>query len=362
MVQGNGNGNSGVSETPPPAAPSDPIRLLTEEIAALKAQVNANAEANQKPPNLAKALNRPSTFKGTRSDKETRAIDPWLESVERYVSANRLTDNKDKIETAASFLEGTAEREYSNRIREQGKFATFIEFKHWLIALYSPSDPVNTFRDRFFECAQRPGEGFEEYAFRFRTAHSLLDTPYPETFTVYHFVAKLLPTYRAIIRGDKEFSDYQNITIDDVVGKLKRMSREGPNSLTSTSSGLSLQDRISGSGNPNKRQRLNPNNGKSASTNTGIKPLTEKQRRFLMDNIKNGGGQYIFEELQSHPAWRKIAFDRKRCYKCAASNHFASNCSVPPRAPKSSTTSGSSLNAIFDELDTIGDLNDDTQL
>src|SRR5271169_2749501 len=201
------------------------LRALMEKVTALKAQVDAGSQSGQrgvKPPNLAKAVRRPEPFKGTKNDKDNRTIETWFKSIERFIAAHHFTLEKDKIETAASFLEGTAQREYEIRVKEYDEFTTFRQFKDWLTSHYSPADPVNTFRDRLFHCKQQIDESFDDYFNRFRVANSLIDEPLPTTYLVYLFIDNLQGRFKRQIRGDKEFSDYKNITLDDVLGKLKR--------------------------------------------------------------------------------------------------------------------------------------------
>src|SRR5271169_2135647 len=267
-------GNTGDNRTPtlsgdePPLTQEEQLRALRAEVAALMAQVNAQSTqpSHVKQPNRAKAVRRPEPFKGTRNDKDNRTVETWFKSIERFISANGFTEEKDKIETAASFLEvGLAQREYETRIKEHGEFSTFKQFKDWLVSHYSPADPVNTFCDRLFHCKQQVGESFDDYFNRFHVANSLVDEPLPATYLVYLFIDNLQGKFKGQIRGDKEFSDYKNITLDDVLGKLKRTNFDNlPDDSVSVKS---LHDRIS-SGNidqspPIKRRRF------TASGNSG---------------------------------------------------------------------------------------------
>src|SRR5271169_267617 len=110
-------------DEPPVLTPAEQLRALRAEVAALMAQVNAQSTqpSHVKQRNLAKAVRRPEPFKGTRNDKDNRTVKTWFKSIEHFISANRFIEEKDKIETAASFLEvGLAQREYETRIKEHG--------------------------------------------------------------------------------------------------------------------------------------------------------------------------------------------------------------------------------------------------
>ena len=203
------------------------LAAVEARIAALEALQNtAAARTAAKPPNLSKAVRRPEPFLGTQKDKNGRTVEIWLRYMEFYLEATRIEVESDKINVAASHLEGTARWEYDTRIMDAGNFTTYEAFSQWLINHYSPADPVNTSRDKFLNTVQRENEDFDSYFDRFRTARNLLDEIPSQSWVIFHFVNQLLPRYRAIIRGDKEFATYQNVTLDDVLAKLKRMKLE----------------------------------------------------------------------------------------------------------------------------------------
>jgi hypothetical protein len=234
-------------------------------------------------------------------------------------------------------LEDGAAREYHHRVKDHGPFITYDAVKEWLIEHYSPSDPVNTVRDHFFACRQKESESFEDYHYRFKEAKNLLDSPLSDTYIVYFFVKQLLRGYDQQIQGDPEFAKYDKVTTDDVVSKLKRVNRGIPYQL------LLQQQAAQSNSNPNKRfnsdhdsgnaakkrrigSQYESNKGPSTSQPNNNAPLTDGQKSFLENNIRNSGGRLLFEVVQNNTDWKRRAYSEARCYKCAATDHLANQC------------------------------------
>jgi hypothetical protein len=248
------------------------------------------------------------------------------------------------------FLTDAAGTEYDHKIKESGAFTTYQSLKDWLIAHYSTSDPINTYRDRFFNCFQKENESFDDYFQRFRDARSNLDSPLSETYVVYHFVRQLLPPYFQQIRGDKEFSEYKNITLDDVLAKLKRTNARAV--VGNTRGNTSAQSGHDNRGNSsNKRRRTDYQQSNTPRTQqSSSAELTDGQKRFVDAQIKRGGGNQFFESVQNNTGWQTQAKQANLCFKCASPRHYAQSCNAPlPRRQNTGTSVGG--------LNSIGDLN-----
>jgi Retrotransposon gag protein len=298
---------------------------------------------------------RPDPFKGTKADKDSRRIDNWLDRMDTYWRIVHVRKDTTKIDLMRGFLTDAAGTEYDNKIKESGAFTTYQNLKDWLIAHYSTSDPINTYRDRFFNCVQGENESFDDYFQRFRDARSTLDTPLPETYVVYFFVRQLLPLYFQQIRGDKEFSEYKNITLDDVLAKLKRTNakavfanttrREQNTTTTSAQSGHDNRN-----SNPKRRrtdyqQTNTPRTQQPTSTE-----LTDGQKRFVDAQVKRGGGNQFFENVQNNSGWRAQAKQSNLCFKCASPHHHSNSCDAPlPPLRQNTGSSVGNLNSLIPE-------------
>jgi hypothetical protein len=320
-----------------------------------------------------KKMRKPPGFKGDPEDRDNRTIHVFLDTMDNYLEIDTVqATERSKIHDLVSFLEDGAAREYHHRVKDHGPFITYNAVKEWLIEHYSPSDPVNTVRDHFFACRQKEGESFEDYHYRFKEAKNLLDSPLSDTYIVYFFVKQLLRGYRQQIQGDPEFAKYDKVTTDDVVSKLKRVNRGIPYQLL-------LQQQAAQSNNPNKRfnsdhdsnnaakkrrigSQYESNKGPSTSQPNNNAPLTDGQKSFLENNIRNGGGRLLFEVVQNNTDWKRRAYSEGRCYKCAATDHLANQCKA--KATPRNTGTGGNLNAIVpnDEFDEFDHLNDPSRL
>ena len=336
-----------VTPPPHPSENSTLMEALLARIQVLEAQ-QATASVTPKPPNLSKAVRRPEAFVGTQKDRNSRSVEIWLHYMEFYLKATRVEAESDKINVAASHLDGIARWEYDTRVTDAGSFETYDAFRQWLTQHYSPADPVNTARDAFLSCRQGESESLDSYFERFRMARNLLDEAPSQSWIVYHFVNQLLPWYKALIRGDKEFAEYKGISLDDVLAKLKRM-----NPLLVTSRYIQPKpqhDRPTQNTSQGKRRKVNSHSTTSNYTTT---PLTDGEKRFLENNIKKGGGILLRESVQNNTEWIQRARNQGLCIKCAGKGHYSKDC---PATRQSS--SSRSFNAIVDndELEHLNDL------
>lgn len=337
--------------TPPANEHENPnlMEALLARIQVLEAQ-QATAAVTPKPPNLSKAVRRPEAFVGTQKDRNNRSVEIWLHYMEFYLKATRVEAESDKINVAASHLDGTARREYDTRVTDAGSFESYDAFRQWLTQHYSPADPVNTARDAFLNCRQGETESLDTYFERFRMTRNLLDEAPSQSWIVYHFVNQLLPRYKALIRGDKEFAEYKDISLDDVLAKLKRMN---PLLVTSQYVQPKLQhDRPTQSTSQGKRRKFN-NSSTTSASNYITTPLSDGEKRFLENNIKKGGGILLRESVQNNTEWIQRARTQGLCIKCAGKGHYAKDC---PTTRQSS--SSRSFNAIMDDnqLEHLNDL------
>jgi len=215
---------------------------------------------------------------------------------------------------------------------DAGNFTTYEAFSQWLINHYSPADPVNTSRDKFLNTVQRENKDFDSYFDRFKTARNLLDEIPSQSWVIFHFVNQLLPRYRAIIRGDKEFATYKNVTLDDVLAKLKRMN---PTLVTSqhraniepTNIQRRSFDNDNQSSQPLKRRKISSSSG-SSSIQHNTTPLTDGEKKFLDNNIKRGGGILLRESVQNNAEWIQQARKEWLCIKCASKGHYSRECTA----------------------------------
>jgi hypothetical protein len=63
---------------------------------------------------------------------------------------------------------------------------------------------------------------------------------------------------------------------------------------------------------------------------SSITPLSSAEKNWLTQNVKRGGGKYVFDRVQNHPEWRQIADKIKACYQCGAIGHSRDSCKVKP--------------------------------
>jgi hypothetical protein len=281
----------------------------------------------QRQKDVAKAMHRPEPFMGTVKDKNNRAMEIWLDEMSDYLNITTPNDDELKINVATSFFQGTARKEYRDKIKD-GKFRTYDELCKWLLSHYAPSDPVNAVRDRFVSCIQGSNESFDAYFERFRNARNLLDEPLSESWTIFFFVNGLLPPFRVLIRGDMNFSDYKDLTLDMVLSKLKRVHPS--NIVRSQPDFGTKRPFVAGQQVPDKRQKSNPTTSKPNPTTTVVDatPLTDGERKFLELNVQKGGGRYIRESVQRKEEWVRRARAEGLCIKCAGKGHYIGDCKV----------------------------------
>jgi hypothetical protein len=308
-------------------------------------------------------LKRPPNFNGTTEDIASRDVETWLRLMEDYLAASgENIETSNGVRTVASYLGTDPRRVYDSHVQSNGRFVENEEgFKRWLIQRYSPADPLHTYRDAFEQCRQRSDEPFDAFHSRFLKAHSLLDHAYEPPDLTYKFVSHLDEGVVGEIR--KDMSSYENVSTQDILGKLKRMypngkppPRRSSSQLTTESRPADFQtalgkrisdggdkDRYSGS---RKRQKT-PFNARSEQTkhhsltknstsNSENRPLTENEKEWLTKNVKRGGGKYIFDNIQKHSEWRQIADKIRACYQCGAVGHDQRKCLVrPPKRTES---------------------------
>ena len=104
-----------------------------------------------------------------------------------------------------------------------GDFTKYNDFKEWILQQYSLSNSVNFYCDQFFHCAQQKGESVNDYYHCFIFARSLLDKHLDELFAVYLFIDKLYHRLKKELQRDWEFATYEEVTLSDVLGKIKRL-------------------------------------------------------------------------------------------------------------------------------------------
>ena len=343
------------------------VEMLREELQQLRAQLQ---EQPQNPPaqeSIRSNIGRkPEPFRGTKAEKDSFRIKHWLDRMDTYWRTSGVTQDPNKIDFMRGFLMDDAGTEYDTRISECGPFDTYKDLKDWLTAHYSTADSINTYRDRFFNCHQRDGESFDDYFKRFREARGTLDTPLPETYIVYFFVRNLLPQYRLQIRGDKDFSDYKDITLDDVLGKLKRMNPTIIPFVNCRPSNAQTEPQNDSSHRSKKRkgdyhqQWSQPQPQPGQQTTGSPAKLTDGQKNFIESQIRRGGGpNQFFEPVQNNPAWQARARQANLCYKCASPHHHGRTCNVPPAANlrNGNKPTGGAINAIIpdEEFDFLND-------
>jgi hypothetical protein len=369
MAADNSTGPASTENNPPPPPQLTPA----EQLIALQAENRLLRELrldNGKPKGPDHRVGRkPDSFKGTPADKDTHAIQQWLNRMDTYWRLAGVEKDDKKIDFMREFLVDHAGKEYDARVESSGEFVLYQDLKDWLLEHYSTIDPVNTYRDRFFGCYQEPGESFDSYFHRYRTAKNALDEPLPKSYIVYLFVAHLQDTYVTQIRSDKEFADYGKVTLEDVLSRLKRAN---PAVLPDTNHDIS---RAAAHGNqqgmgiqfvgahwPKPKKRKNPQqhqqrphptgnpqptgnyptgnrppNSRTAtgnSTNASLRELPSGQQAYIDRHIKRGGGGTQFwESVQQNVGWKTRAAKLKLCFKCGAPQHPNNICpALPPPA------------------------------
>jgi len=117
------------------------------------------------------------------------------------------------------------------------------------------------------------------------------------TYIVYLFVRNLLPPYCLQIHGDKDFSDKEDIKLDDVLGKLKRMNLTiipfvncGPtsNAQTQPQNDSSHRSKKCKGDYHQQWSQHQPQPGQQT-TGSPVK-LTDGQKNFIESQIRHGGG------------------------------------------------------------------------
>jgi hypothetical protein len=307
-------------------------------------------------------LRKPTTFNGTLDDIATGEIETFLNVVKDFVvgSGTDITEEKGEktlMASTVSWLGTDPRRDYHTHTGAHGAFPDYKSLKEWLLQRYSPADPLHTYFDVFNSCFQGSDESFEAFHSRFTKAHSLLKDPEPAPKLTQIFVSRLVRGIRGEVR--KDISEYENLTTHDILAKLKRQFPSGkPPSFRPASSmplTMRIDDGKGNSGHSNKRHRPNHDSyndkekqhkrGKHSgnpSTSKSIPPLTDGEKKFLDQNVKKGGGRYIYDHIQDHPEWRTIADAVKVCYRCGALGHNRDSCTVQP----STRANGGKLNFI----------------
>ena len=285
---------------------------------------------------LSKFLRKPTPFQGLPKDRENRAVHLFLSSLENFLEHGSLED-KDQLSALISHLEGDAAKDFNAHVGDVGPFTTYKDAKEWLIAHYSPADPVNTCRDKFFACRQREDETFEQYQYRFQSLKNELDEPLSNSYVVYFFVKNLQFVFKKQIQGDPKYSTYKDITVEDVVAHLKRTNR-GVNQLQLIRNSSSGQPE-----NSRKRRKLDTStpsnkppssntspgsNSTSSSTSLNDLQLTPKQNKFLDVNIARGGGRVLHDVVMNNKGWRERAEKEGLCYRCCAKDHGWKKCNA----------------------------------
>jgi hypothetical protein len=335
------------------AAPGQPTYAeLLQRIQELTDKVNQGALASR-------LLRKPTNFVGTPNDIAYREVETWLRVIEDFMSASgQEIESNEGIKIVASYLDTNGpRRDYDSHVHANGEFTSYREgFKLWMIQRYSPADPLHTYRDAFEKCYQRIDEPFDAFHSRFIKAHSLLDHPEEAKDLTYKFISHLIPGIVGDVRRD--IISYEGLTTQDILAKLKRIYPKGVPSLRPTVPATSVAQRIIDSSNSsrnsvpyyrryksnhNHRHGPNPNFRHSrdfASSSTehtshnnhfnNTKPLSESEKRWLTENVKRGGGRFIFEHIQNHPEWQQIANKIRACHQCGAIGHRRENCNIKP--------------------------------
>ena len=292
-------------EAPEPQAGQPTYAELLQRVQELSERVNQQRTASSR------LHRRPAVFNGTSDDIASREVETWLRVMEDYVAASgEDIESPDGIKIVASYLGIDPRRNYDSHVQANGEFHAYAEgFKTWLIQLYSPADPLHTYRDAFEKCRQKRDEPFDAFHSRFIKAHSLIDRPYEPKDLAYTFISHLISGVVGDVRRD--IISYENLTTHDILAKLKRMYPNGI-PLPQKSSGFqdrSLARRISdpsndgaGSTEPSQK-RHKPNRGhhsgnakrannptNTPSNNFGDKtiPLTSAEKNWLTQNVKRG--------------------------------------------------------------------------
>jgi hypothetical protein len=329
-----------------------------------------------------RAGRKPDPFKGTKADKDTHAIQQWLSRMDIYWRRSNITEDLDKIDFMREYLTDLAGREYDAKIESSGAFETYEALTEWLLEHYSTIDPINTYRDRFFGCYQDKSESFDDYFQRFRTAKNALDVHLPESIIVYLFVAHLQSTYRTQIRSDKDFAEYKDVTLEDVLSKLKRTNpavvadarhdisiaaAHGPQEFHFVGATNSTNHRKRKGNQPhqarpppsgNHPQAPRTGNGNTGNT-TSLRDLTPGEQQFVERQMqKGGGGIQFFDRVQQNAGWRARARVLHLCYKCAAPQHPGNICTANPPPPPRNSGSLNSLTLFGDDADDSYDAED----
>jgi hypothetical protein len=338
-----------------PAAGQPAYAELLQRVQELTNRMNQQQRPNSK------LMRRPALFMGTAENIANRDVETWLRMTEDYLAvAGEEIDSPDGVKTVASYLGTDPRGRYDSQVQTSGEFEGYEGpngFKRWIIRLYSPADPLHTYRDAFEKCRQKPDESFDAFHARFVKAHSMLDHPYEPSQLTYTFIAHLVPHIIGNVRRD--IVSYDNLTTDDILAKLKRMYPSGLPPAKFLRKGVqehssSLAERIS-NGNRGRAQDNEPTQKRHKSKHTyeskrgvaaSTTPLNPKEKSWLTYNVKNGGGKYIYEHVQKNPEWRQIADKIKACYQCGAIGHGRENCPVKPTQQPERLNHISSLQSI----------------
>jgi hypothetical protein len=332
------------------------IEAITRRAEAAEAQLASQAAMSESATNkLAKMVGKPLPFKGTEDDRKNRAVHVFINKLENYLKAGKITDDVDRVIILASLVDARAAEALESHVENQGHFASYEDAKKWLIAQYTESDPVNSVRDAFFDCRQGERESFESYKVRFESLKARMDKQrkYDDNYAVYWFVRRLLPGYKRQIQADEKYSEY-DVTIDDVVAHLKRANRDvdpaqhllqaaAGGSQRRTGSGAGFD---TGAGSGNKRQKTgngykHPSGPESTSRPPLLDgPLNTKQKAVIERIIAAGHG-YLYNSIAYNKEWRRRAAAEGRCFRCIKTDHRFNDCEETP-PPKSDSNSGKS--------------------
>ena len=332
-----------ISETPPSVSQENYEALLAR-IAELERQLP------QRPARTTTKFTagKPFKFEGERNDQRVML---WLSEVDTQIKIqSRITgdvmEEVDKLLIAESFLEDRARRHYNAKVKQDGEFTTYEDFKTWMRKFYAPSDLIAKYRHAYRNCRQRADEGLEEYYLRFTEIVHRMDKTPEESLQVSDFVSGLQSIYAEKLGQFVDISDYENVTLTEVMERLTRTLRLA----TMHTSGSKIKSRTESSnqsGKSHEHQVSSKSKRRFKKSDKPTKSLTPEQKRRVERLMEKDGGEFVGKVIRDNPEWIKMSDEKHRCYNCAGRGHVARKCPIQKQA-------GDQLNAMIPDYEDVG--------
>ncbi|TMC16245.1 MAG: hypothetical protein E6J34_20320 [Chloroflexi bacterium] len=340
----------------------------TDSIIALSTAVTALVESNRAMQASLSQLGKrqqklyvpmPEKFDGRIGDK----IDAWLKRFETWYRHREqvegcVVDPREQIDTAASNTEGTISLQIQNYEDDFGQFGTWDDFAIYMKETYGSADTAYT---RFMQLRvmTQGNESVYAYYSRFRRAQARQKKRLrPEDNHIYYFmfIAGLEKKINAEVFRMPESLKIEDMEFHEVLELAKRAEQ----TVRMQADNITVKNSDNSGPGPSKKPRTNkPNSSSNATESSKYNSrdrLTEKEKDFLENNIKRGGGLVVHEHVRNKSEWIRWAMRLGVCIKCAERGHRLDDC----KAGTPSKPSDKKLNAMVqDDIDSVMDIDND---